>query len=298
MTQGQNLPRSPEWPDLPWDPPPANKYAKGRPEGPPRLLVVHYTAGSEGVVQAEAGAAYDSVRPDFVSAHYYADADSVVQCVRTTDRAYTAMQSCNQIGIHYELAGTIQTRAQWLDPISRATIRQAARQMARDARKWGIPVRRVQGAQVRTLAGICGHVDCTTGYPEDGGTHTDPGTQFPWDVLLADVLFYYEMGEGEGMTWTPDEVVNQPDGDRLPGLEVPVKGRSARWLWWATYQHVLGTEIAVRTLANAVSGGFNQLATAINAVGSAVARVPSLAEIRGEIDAALDARDQAGGGGG
>jgi hypothetical protein len=33
--------------------------------------------------------------------------------------------------------------------------------------------------------GIVGHVDCTRAYPEDGGDHTDPGVDFPWDVFLA-----------------------------------------------------------------------------------------------------------------
>jgi hypothetical protein len=34
---------------------------------------------------------------------------------------------------------------------------------------------------------VCGHVDWTVGWPEDGGDHTDPGDAYPWDVLFADL---------------------------------------------------------------------------------------------------------------
>jgi len=179
--------QSPEYSDLLWIPP--RSYTKGRWAGQPTKITVHYTAGAEGYDDAEGGALYDQRRTDGTSSHFYVDADSVVQCVRTTDRSHTALYHGNNEGIHYELAGTAQTRAQWLDPVSRATIRHAARQMARDMRKYGIPLVRLTGRQVRDSAakGVCGHVDWTVGWPEDGGTHTDPGTAFPWDVLFDDI---------------------------------------------------------------------------------------------------------------
>ncbi len=193
---------SPEYPDLAWVPP--RSYSTGRPghqcavtgrwyPGGPRIITVHYTAGAEGYDDAEGGAAYDQRRTDGTSAHYYVDADSVVQCVRTTDRSHTARQHGNLWGIHYELCGTAQTRAQWLDTVSRRTIRNAARQMARDMAKYDIPAVRIDTqSEIRstTARGICGHVDWTNYWPDDGGgrgTHTDPGAAFPWDVLLADI---------------------------------------------------------------------------------------------------------------
>jgi hypothetical protein len=177
------------WPDLTFIP--ARSFSPGRPAGPPRLVVVHYTAGSEGPTAAENGARYDQRRTDGTSAHYYVDSDSVVQCVDTAHRSHTARYNGNLWGIHYELCGTVQTRAQWLDATSRPTIRNAARQMARDMRHHGIPLVRLRSREVRSGAGVCGHVDCTVGWPEDGGDHTDPcGSRpgsFPWDVLLADI---------------------------------------------------------------------------------------------------------------
>jgi hypothetical protein len=178
--------QSPEFPDLLWMPPAS--FSPGRPYGPPRLLVVHYTAGSEGPASAEDGAAYDQVRTDGTSAHSYVDQNSVVQCVATWDRAHTALDHGNWYGIHLELCGTIQSRAGWLDAASRATIRLAADFARRCMDKWGIPAVKLSPSQVRAgAAGMCGHGDITYAWPEDGGNHTDPGTAFPWDVLLADI---------------------------------------------------------------------------------------------------------------
>jgi hypothetical protein len=173
-----------EYPDLPLVTP--RSYSSGRPDGPPRIVVVHYTAGSEGPTSAEDGAAYDQRRTDGTSAHYYVDQDSVVQCVYTWDRAHTALYNGNLVGIHYELCGTRQSRDGWMDKASLATIRRAAGQIRRDLARYGIPAVRLTPAQVRSGArGLCGHADVTEAWPQDGGTHTDPGPEFPWDVLLG-----------------------------------------------------------------------------------------------------------------
>lgn len=173
-----------EYPDLPLVTP--RSYSSGRPAGPPRIVVVHYTAGSEGPTSAEDGAAYDQRRTDGTSAHYYVDQDSVVQCVYTWDRAHTALYNGNLVGIHYELCGTRQSRDQWMDKASLATIRRAAGQIRRDLARYGIPAVRLTPAQVRSGArGLCGHADVTQAWPQDGGTHTDPGPEFPWDVIIG-----------------------------------------------------------------------------------------------------------------
>ena len=189
---------NPEWSDIPFVPP--QSYSTGRPNGQPRLVVVHYTAGSEGPTSAEDGAAYDQRRTDGTSAHYYVDRNSIVQCVATWDRAHAALWNGNQVGIHYELCGTVQTREQWLDNASLATLSRAAIQMRRDMAKYGIPAVKLSPAQVRAGArGVCGHVDITYAWPEDGGDHTDPGTEFPWDVFMR------LLQEGDDMVLTDEE---------------------------------------------------------------------------------------------
>lgn len=178
-----------EYADLSYVTPAA--YGSGRPAGMPRIVVQHYTAGAEGRTSAEDGAAYDARRTDGTSCHYFHDQDSTIQCVRTEDRANSAFYHGNRLGIQHELCGTLQTRAQWLDMASYATLVRAARQTARDCMKWDIPVRKIGPAEVRAAyyegapGGICGHVDVTYAFPEDDGDHTDPGPDFPWDVFIA-----------------------------------------------------------------------------------------------------------------
>lgn len=173
-----------EYPDLPFVPPRA--YGTGRAGYAVQYVVVHYTAGSERATSAEDGALYDQRRTDGTSCHYFHDQNSTVQCVYTWDRANSAFFYGNRLGIHHELCGTQQTREQWLDPASDGTLWQAAKQIARDCQKYGLPVRWLTPQQMRNgERGICGHAEVTLAYGL--GDHMDPGTEFPRDVLLARV---------------------------------------------------------------------------------------------------------------
>lgn len=203
-----------DFPDLRFVRP--RSYTPGRLAGQPNVIVIHYTAGHEGPDAGEAGAAYDAVRRDGTSTHFHVDSspegvDGVIQCVLLRDEAHTARTYGNDIGVHLELAGTVQTREQWLDAVSRQTIRNAAWIAARVAIRLGFPrsaLRRLSVDEVRHthptfgnshVQGVCGHVDITNAFPEDHGTHTDPGIGFPWDVFLADLIEIYDSG-GESMS--------------------------------------------------------------------------------------------------
>jgi N-acetyl-anhydromuramyl-L-alanine amidase AmpD len=169
-------------------------YSKGRAR-PVQYIVIHTTEGPEGATSAEAGAAYDKRRTDGTSTHLFVDADSALQEVPYTDRAHAARFHGNEIGVQVEICGTArQTAAQWDDAVSRATLARAAAEVAEICRVYALPVRRLTVAQVRSAyyapagarpKGICGHHDVTRAYPEDGGSHTDPGAAFPWDEFLS-----------------------------------------------------------------------------------------------------------------
>lgn len=176
--------KSAEYPDLDFVRP--RSYTPGRPDRV-RVIVIHTTEGHEDQYAAENGAHNDSTRVDGTSCHYFHDPDSTVQCVLTTDRAHSALPHGNAIGVHHELCGTAGQGAKgWADSASLAIIRRAAKQAARDATKYGIPVRRLTSAEVRNGAlGFCGHNEITLAFPEDKGTHWDPGTDFPWAQFLS-----------------------------------------------------------------------------------------------------------------
>lgn len=275
------------YPDLPFRAP--RHWRSGRRDGVrPRLIVVHYTAGSERSTSAEDGASYDQRRTDSVSTHYFVDQDSIVQCVDTADTAYAAMSHGNQWGIQYELCGTVQTRAGWLDAASRATIRRAAGQIARDLRTHGIPLRRLVGRQVRDGSGICGHVDCTDGWAEDGGTHRDPGAEFPWDVLLADTQAALA-GHTDPTQEDPDmdgsTVV--PYYDSTPPAGKPVAQNVTYNSWLGSVSSLVnGTADRVVTIGAAVDG----LVRAVSGIATSVASLAGKVDAVSQRVAALEAR--------
>lgn len=277
--------QSPEYPDLAFVQPRA--YGIGRDGRSVQYVVIHYTAGSERATSAEDGAAYDQKRQDGTSCHYFHDQNSTVQCVLTPNRANSALAKGNRLGIQHELCGTVQTREQWLDPASDGTLWRAARQVARDCRKYGIPARRLSVAEVRAAwygtakpKGICGHADVTLAYPEDGGDHMDPGAAFPWDVLLERVTGYLEYGDDwngadmgimeEALAWQSDAVAFGKsaiaDGPQK-GLPVVITQTI----------NTLALDVAAIKATLAASGGSPELAPVMAAIAALTAKVDALA---------------------
>jgi N-acetyl-anhydromuramyl-L-alanine amidase AmpD len=166
----------------------AKSYARGRPDGPPIWIVVHDMEASETPTRAENTANYFATLPDgrSVSSHYCADNDSVVQCVRLADTAFTVgNRPGNYRGINWEFSGfASQTRAQWLDAFGVAMFDQAAPIIRSDAQRYGIPLVRRTVAELRSFVpGVASHHDL--GIAFGGTTHTDPGPNFPWDYFMA-----------------------------------------------------------------------------------------------------------------
>jgi N-acetyl-anhydromuramyl-L-alanine amidase AmpD len=77
--------------------------------------------------------------------------------------------------------------------VSRATLQRTAALVAELCRRHKIPAVRLTVAQTRAAyyaaassrpKGINDHATVTAAYPEDNGTHTDLGPEFPWDVFM------------------------------------------------------------------------------------------------------------------
>lgn len=210
-------------------------YTKGRAR-PIQFIVLHYTAGSEGPTSAEAGVRYDKIRTDGTSTHYFTDSQGpALQEVPDGDRAHAARYHGNEIGIQIEICGTIQTRSQWLDPVSLATLTTTAGLVAMLLGRHNLAFHRLSTAEVRAAyfnrpgqrpTGICEHADCTLGFPEDGGSHMDVGAGFPWDVFM-DLVGQQLKGGGQDMpkTFVINEVVDGPQG-RIPANALYASGGS------------------------------------------------------------------------
>jgi N-acetylmuramoyl-L-alanine amidase len=139
-------------------------------------VVIHAT---DNTASDESEAQYASYRADQTSAHFYNDGDSVTQGLDTDEIAYGCLFHGNQISVQFELCGHS-------DQLSDAAMRQAAPVVARVCAQYGIPVQKIGPDEVAAgVRGICGHIDITAAFPQDGGTHTDPGQHFPWDTFIG-----------------------------------------------------------------------------------------------------------------
>jgi hypothetical protein len=160
------------------------------------LIVIHTSEGSEGVTSATNLANYmkspgDRQNDDgsFYGSSYQYVTDlnqRIIPCVPDHTVSYSAA-GANHNGIHICIPGRAgQTRAQWLDSVSRQYIESAAAAAIDISKREGIPLVRLSTFQVAAgRSGYCGHVEISQAFKRSD--HTDPGTQFPWDVFAADI---------------------------------------------------------------------------------------------------------------
>lgn len=165
---------------------PAKGYTKIWPSSRAiNAIVIHTMEAPEKPTTAENVAAwFAGPNAPRASAHYCVGQAGIVQCVREEDIAWHA-PGLNQNGLGIEHEGYAkQTKEEWADAASKATLMRSAALVASLARKWHIPVKRLTQDQVRRKEpGICGHIDVTNAM-HDGKGHWDPGPAFPWDDYL------------------------------------------------------------------------------------------------------------------
>ncbi|MGD9752431.1 MAG: N-acetylmuramoyl-L-alanine amidase [Acidimicrobiia bacterium] len=135
---------------------------------------------------ASAVASYFSRSSSAVSSHVCIDGADVITCVEDGDTAWAAARTGNRHGLHVELAGrAADARDVWLSRSPMLGL--AAEWIAERATKHGIPIVFQSAAGLRAGArGITTHREITDAFGETD--HTDPGSGFPMDQLMAQVV--------------------------------------------------------------------------------------------------------------
>jgi hypothetical protein len=165
---------------------------------PVRLIILHTAEGARTVAELGNYFAAASVQ---VSSHVGIDDHGLEQYVDYDREAWTT-RSANPISDNAELCGfAAWTREQWLNE-HMPMLKNAASWVAARCTARNIPVVKLTPAEVAAgKPGVCGHVDWTIGMKD--GTHTDPGVNFPWDVVISLAQ------SGGGVAVDPDQQIDE-----------------------------------------------------------------------------------------
>jgi len=174
---------------------------------PPSLGVVHDMEAPEGPLTAENCARFFAGPNARGSAHVCVDENSAVRSVHDDHISAGARgfpyrgRTVNDWALQVEHAGYArQSRAEWLDPSSFATMEIGATVFAEWSDLYIIPPFHLTDDEIRAgRHGLVGHGDVSRALNVGSG-HTDPGAGFPWDVYLEMVR---DLKEDE--VWTPEE---------------------------------------------------------------------------------------------
>lgn len=167
---------------------PAN-YSKVRRERV-QFICLHATDGVEGPRKDDdeaAAIAKPLAHGKEQSFHYVVDSDSATRCVPDLLTAWHAKRTGNLRSIGVEICGRAnQTRAQWADPVSLATLGIAVRLVADLCQEHALPTCYLDADQLRLGArGISTHAQVSVAWKESN--HWDPGPHFPMTEFVAAV---------------------------------------------------------------------------------------------------------------
>lgn len=148
-------------------------------------IAIHATANTASDTNE---AAYAARRTDGTSAHLYVDGDSVTQSLDTEAKAgHAGSGNGNENAYAIEITGlNAWTREQWIARVAWPRLGYCLAWLIRnDPDLAGFQVRRASVTEMRAnpkIKALYGHNDMRLAW---GGTdHTDPGGNFPWDVLI------------------------------------------------------------------------------------------------------------------
>ena len=150
-------------------------------------VCLHATHGAEGPNKDDDEAA-QLQKPDHgVSFHYVVDSNSATRCVPDLYVAWHARRTANARCLGVELCGRAdQSRDQWFDAVSLATLNIAARLVADICKEHKIPAEFCGPDELRAgKRGITTHEACSKAWKESD--HWDPGPHFPLTEFIAAV---------------------------------------------------------------------------------------------------------------
>jgi hypothetical protein len=214
---------------------PSPNCSSSRPRS--RLLVVHTSEGATTFRSLGNFLANPSAEVSYHVGFDDTTATSIGEYVKPPGKSWSA-HSANSEGEHgccCVPSGAAQgwTRGDWL---ARPRMLDACGAWLREeAGRYGVPLVKIDGGQIRAGAsGVCGHKDCVDAGL--GGSHTDPGPNFPWDVVLSGAAPAPQPKPEEAEMWTvTGEVPAGKDRDS-PGtatFALPANRKSARLQMYA-----------------------------------------------------------------
>lgn len=162
-----------------------NAYADA--DGTKYAIAIHNTSND---ATAADEAAYATRRTDGTSSHFYVDSSTIIQSLDTDDRAgHAGSRQGNEHAISFEIMGFNHwKRERWIKSVAWDKLGMVC---ATICKRYGIPVQRISPNVMRQnpkVRGFYSHDDMRLAW--GGTTHTDPGPNFPWDILFSSVNRY------------------------------------------------------------------------------------------------------------
>jgi N-acetyl-anhydromuramyl-L-alanine amidase AmpD len=156
-----------------------------------RLICLHSAECGEvpGAAEALQTWAAGTAHAKGASWHFAVDSDSTTQSVEIHDVAWHA-GPINGYSVGIEQAGrAAQTYEQWMDVYSAALLERTAQLIALIAAWYDLPIEHAANPKDPHAKGICTHADVTKAWKTRGG-HTDPGSAYPMEFVLAKARGY------------------------------------------------------------------------------------------------------------
>ena len=173
--------------------------------------IIFHTTENSGDTTAQDVARYQ--QSPSAGGSYNVIVDKFGTSVRSNDDNYipwaAGSDQANDGGLHISIVGqAAQAREVWLRDYDRA-LRKAAEVVAKWSTDYGIPlVRRSTADLIAGVKGIAGHNECSQAF--GGSDHWDPGTGFPYDVVIGHAQAILDAGN----TANPAIVRNEIDHTR------------------------------------------------------------------------------------